>query len=119
MPSPKLLTVGDYVQEARHILMDKREPYRYGTDVLRRSLSLAILEASRLRPDLFRGRMNDLPSYDTSLDDEVVEMDPQYRMTLVYYIAGNTYIGDEEQSSETRASAFKNKFLAQLITIAS
>ena len=46
-------TVQDYVSAARVLLQDTVAPYRYSDADMIAELNLAILEAKRVRPDLF------------------------------------------------------------------
>jgi hypothetical protein len=117
---PALDTVGQYLQEARVLLQDKNVPYRYADNELVACLNSAILEARRLRADLF------LPLYvipyanETTVDMATkVPMDPMYRPALVYYIVGKAQLRDEESTTDARAAAFLTKFTQQLLVVAS
>lgn len=113
-------TVADYVTQARTLLLDEIEPYRYPTADLVDALNNGILEARRLRPDLFLAYFNtSLPSYSASSLSTSVFVDPQYRMSFVYYIVGQAQLRDDEPNQDTRASAFMSKFIAQMISIQS
>jgi hypothetical protein len=104
-------TVSDYVNRARVLLLDEVVPFRYPDNDLVNSLSEAFLEIRRLRPDIvlpyFRA---DLPDFRVTNMDEEVPMDPQYRVALVYYICGQAQLRDEENTQDSRASAFLQKF---------
>jgi hypothetical protein len=113
-----LATVEDLVTTARVLLQDRVEPYRYSTAELLVALSMGMLEARRLRPDLFRATPDETPDYDT-LDDTEIEIDQQYRPALLYYVVGHAHLRDEEDTSDARASAFLQKFTAQLLTVPS
>lgn len=110
-------TVSDYVAQARVLLQDTVPEYRYPDDDLVQGLNLAMLEASRLRPDLFLDR--DVPSYSSDNMDAQVVMDNQYRVPLLYYICGNAQLRDEENTQDARATVFLNKFVAQMLSIVS
>lgn len=112
-----LETVEDYVDAARTLLQDTVETYRYSDDELVLALSLAVLEARRIRPDLFLDRFDELPEF-TDNDDTEVEIDAQYRTAFLYYIVGHAQLRDEEDSQDARAAALLNKFTSQLLTIA-
>lgn len=113
-------TVAEYVVEARRILQDTVTPYRYSDTNLLSALNMGLLEARRLRPDLFigSGLRSAVPSF-SAVDGTNVLWDPQYRAALVYYIAGQTQLMDEESTQDARATVFLNKFVSQLINIAS
>lgn len=113
-----LLTVQDYLAQARVLLLDKIEPYRYETDEIIEALNMGIMEARRLRPDLFTGYFrSDLPDYTVADLVEEVPIDPMYRKAFVYYIVGHCQLRDEENTQDTRASAMLNKFVAQLTSL--
>jgi len=109
-------TVAKYVTAARVLLQDKVAPYRYSDDELCLALSLAMIEARRLRADLFIGRSDAVPSY-TANDTTAVVFDQQYRTAILYYMVGHAQLRDEEDTQDARASVFLNKFAAQLLTI--
>jgi hypothetical protein len=48
-----LETVADYVDDARVLLLDQVQPYRYDDTSLLTALNVALLEGRRLRADLF------------------------------------------------------------------
>ena len=50
-----MLTADDAITQARHILQDRVEPYRYTQDELILILNTAMTEIRRLRPDAFAG----------------------------------------------------------------
>lgn len=111
-------TVQDYVDRARVLLLDQVEPYRYPTEDLVEALNLGVLEARRLRPDLLTGYFrSSLPEFSASAMGTTVPIDAQYRVAFVYYICGNAQLRDEENTQDARASAFLNKFVAQMTTV--
>ena len=113
-----LETVADYVTAARILLQDKVAPYRYEDTELVLALSLAMLEARRLRADLFIGRSAAVPSYTTNNATAVV-LDTQYRTAVLYYVIGHAHLRDEEEVTDARAAAFMNKFVSQMLSIQS
>jgi hypothetical protein len=115
-----LETVQDYIDRARALLLDTVVPYRYSTSDLVEYLNQGILESRRLRPDLFLGAFNtSLPEFSNTDLAAAVPIDPMYRPTFVYYICGQAQLRDEENTQDTRAAAFLNKFVAQLLSIQS
>jgi len=107
-----LETVPDYVKSARGLLLDTVEPYRYPDADFVEGLNFALLQARRLRPDLFlvsaKLTLRDAPSYSAS-DTSAVDIDPQYRLALLYYIAGHVQLQDTEDVQDSRAAAFLQK----------
>jgi len=113
-------TVTDYITMSRRLLMDQVEPFRYPTVDLVDALNTGILEARRLRPDLFLSYfLTSLPSYSASALSTAVNIDPQYRMAFIYYICGQAQLRDDEPTQDGRASAFMNKFISQMLSIQS
>jgi len=115
---PALATVGQYIEEARRLLQDEVSPYRYPDDDLVDALNIGLLEARRLRADLFLP-LFDVPWTDPSgtIDtDAEVTFDPQYRAALVYYIVGRAQLRDDEPTTDQRAGGLLQKFTAQLLT---
>ena len=110
-------TVQDYVKEARTLLQDSVAPYRYSDLELIAELNLAVLEAKRVRPDLFfeyRGK-HPYPTF-TALTD-VVPFEDVYRVALTYYMVGKCTLRDEEDTDDKRGIGMVQKFTAQLISL--
>jgi len=125
-----LVTVADYIAEARVLLQDTVSPYRYPDDDLVTALNLAMAEIDRLRPDIFldakyttntapRTQLSvpSPPTYSSASESTVIPLPPQYKVSVVYYVVGNAQLRDTEDVSDKRASEFLNKFTAQLLTI--
>jgi hypothetical protein len=113
-------TVQNYIDRSRTLLNDTVAPYRYPDADLVEALNMGVLEARRIRPDLFRTffRATDgLPEFSTGDLAEEVDIDAQYRVTFVYYIVGQIQLRDEEDVQDTRAAAFLNKFNSQLLAV--
>lgn len=111
-----LATVQDYVTEARNLLQDTVAPYRYEDAGILSALNFAILDGSRLRPDLFMGSAT-LQSF-SAVNTDVVNIDPMYRVAFLYYICGHAQLRDEEDTQDARANQFRSKFSAILLTLA-
>lgn len=113
-----LASVGNYFTEARRLLQDEVVPYRYSDLDLLEALNVGLLEARRLRPDLFLGRAVAVPDYPYN-PDQAVDVDQQYRPALLYYVVGRISARDEETTQESRANAFLGKFTAQMLQVLS
>jgi hypothetical protein len=112
-------TVQDYVDRARVLLLDTVAPYRYSDTDLVENLNMGILEGRRLRPDLFKSYFRtSLPDYSAGSLTVAVDIDPMFRVAFVYYICGMAQLRDDENSQDSRAVTFLNKFTAQLLSIA-
>lgn len=114
-------TVQDYLDRARVLLLDTYDgPYRYSTADLVEALNMGILEARRLRPELFQSYFRtSLPDFTTSALSATVDIDPQYRVAFVYYMCGQAQLRDDENNQDSRAVTFLNKFTSQMLTIQS
>ncbi len=121
-----LETVSDYIAETRTLLQDTVPPYRYDDPSLVQSLNNCFHEISRLRPDilleakyLLRMPRNQspaplpVPSF-TENDSTRVLMPPQYRMSIIYFLCGNSQLRDAEDTQDSRAAGFLAKFTAQM-----
>lgn len=115
-----LATVADYVRNARVLLQDTVADYRYSDTELVEGLNLGLLEMRRVRADLLRSYFKtDVPSFSASAMATSVPVDQQYRVALLYYICGQAQLRDDEDTQGARATAFLNKFVAQLLTVQS
>lgn len=110
-----LATVADYITGARRLLLDETAPYRYADTDLMDALNYAMLEARRMRPDLFLPDPSSITMY-TATGDTVV-MDMQYRMAVLFYICGHMQLIDTEDTADARASAFMARFLTQMTAL--
>ena len=104
--------VGDYVTEARRLLQDEYEPFRYGEDDFIAALNLALLEARRYRPDLFIGKLGAVPAYVSVT--QAVAFSPIYRPAVLDYVVGYVGVRDAEASQDQRASGFLQMFVQKL-----
>jgi hypothetical protein len=113
-------TVQDYIDRARVLLLDTYAAgYRYSDDELVQALNMGILEARRIRPDLFKAYFRtNLPSYSATSKTTAVVIDPMFRVAFLYYICGQAQLRDDENVQDGRASVFLNKFTAQLLQVA-
>ena len=108
---PTLNTVANYIAEARILLQDVFLPFRYDDPSLLTSINLALLEARRLRPDLFV--YNDFDGQVQAFqnnDDTYVDMEPQFRLALVHGMCGHALERDQEDIQDSRATSFLGMF---------
>jgi len=113
-----LNTVAQYIARTRTLILDEAEPYRYSTVDLVEALNMGILEARRLRPELFRTYFRtNLPEFSATALTAAVDIDPQYRVAFVYYMAGQAQLRDDENVQDSRAASFLNKFTTQMTSL--
>jgi hypothetical protein len=111
-------TVADYVAEARVLLQDTVETYRYPQADLVAALNLGIMTARRNRPDLFL-EVSAIPQFivDDIAAGTLFAMDEQYRTPFLFFMVGFAQLRDEEDTQDARSAAFIGKFTQQLMTI--
>jgi hypothetical protein len=113
-------TVGDYLTETRVLLQDTRVPYRYPDADIVSALNIGLQEAYRLRADLFLSDLSfDVPAFSASALTTTVPFEIGFRQSLVYYMVGRIQLRDQEDSTDQRAGALLQKFVGQMLTIAS
>jgi hypothetical protein len=107
---PTLNSVADYMADARTLLQDVIPNYRYDEPSMLRALNAALLETRRQRADLFvfklgvRGQVQAF----TEVDDTYVDIEPQFRLGLLYRLCGHALARDQEDVQDIRATAFFN-----------
>lgn len=117
MANDYLVSVMDYINDARSILLDTTNPPRYGDDDMLVALNVTLLEARRLRPDLFVYKhWNKVPSFG-AVSGERVPIEPQFRLPIVFGIVGHAMLRDEEDVPIERANSFIQKFQSMLTGI--
>lgn len=113
-------TVAKLIAQARVLLQDTlASGYRYSDDELLQNLNIGLLEARRLRPDLFLTSLSAVdvtPEY-VAVNTTALAIDQQYRLPLLYYVVGMVQLRDEEDTQDARASALMVKFSDQLTGI--
>jgi hypothetical protein len=114
---PTLNTVADYVADARTLLQDKIPPYRYDDPSLLIGLNVALLEARRIRPDLFVFNLNVNGQVQAfiAVDDTYVVIEPPFRLALLHGLCGHALERDQEDVQDIRATTFLQLFNAGLI----
>jgi hypothetical protein len=114
---PTLNTVANYIADARTLLQDTIPPYRYADDSLLVGLNVALLEARRIRPDLFvfnilvHGQVQAF----SVVDDTYVAIEPPFRLALLHGMCGHALERDQEDVQDIRATTFLGLFNAGLI----
>jgi hypothetical protein len=108
-------TVQQILEVARGLIQDESSPFRYSDASLCLSLSEAVAEARRLRPDLFVDTLLDtLPLYTTADILDTIPLPDTYMPALANYVAGRTQLRDDEFSMDGRAVMLITAFVATL-----
>lgn len=111
-----LETVEDYVTDTRRLLQDEVVPYRYDDASVLMAFNVTLLEARRLRPDLFvftAKTDGDVPTF-TAVDTSKVYMEAPFRLALVFGTVSHTIARDQEDVQDRRASSFMDTFTEML-----
>lgn len=109
-----LRTVREYIDDARTLLLDTIQPYRYDDTSLLRCFNLALLEGKRVRSDLFVERHgNSVPSFIVIAGQEVC-IEPQFRIAFVYGTCAHALSRDQEDVEDARANSFRSTMHAIL-----
>jgi hypothetical protein len=109
--------VSDYISDSRTLLQDTIAPYRYDDPSLIVGLNTTLMEARRLRPDLFiyqESSRDRTPSF-TANNSEIVKIDPEFRLAVVYGIVAHAMMRDQEDIEDSRAATFMSAFNSMLI----
>lgn len=113
--------VSDLLDRVRQVLQDQdQDNYRYPTVDLVGYLNDAVLEARRLRPDLFLGSyLKALPQAptDASTDWSTVAfpLPDQYFVAAYNYVAGRAEFRDDEFAVDNRAMTLMGQFTTMLM----
>jgi hypothetical protein len=114
---PTLGTVADVIEDARTLLQDiVGDRYRYTDPSLITALNVTMLEMRRVRPDLFVFNVKakgQTPSF-TIIDDTYIELEPQFRTSVVHGVIGHALERDQEDVQDARATSFLGMFYAGL-----
>jgi hypothetical protein len=107
---PTLNTVADYMADARTLLQDVIPNYRYDEPSMLQALNVALLETRRQRADLFVFKLpvNGQVQAFTTVDNTYVDMEPPFRLGLLYRLCGHALARDQEDVQDIRATAFFN-----------
>jgi hypothetical protein len=105
---PTLNSVSDYMTDARTLLQDTIPGYRYDEPSMLRALNIALLETRRQRADLFVFNLsvNGQVQAFSKVDDTYVDMEPPFRLGLLYRMCGHALARDQEDVQDIRATAF-------------
>ena len=113
----ELLTISDYVEAIRSVLQDQTVPYRYADADILVGFNMMLLEARRLRADLFVGKYGvHVPRY-SAVDGSEVPFEAQFRLGLVFGAAAYVMTFDTEDVQDARANSFMEFFTSILIGV--
>ena len=133
-------TYADILTEARVLLQDTQEEYRYSDTMLLAKLNRAMQELGRLRPDAFWDRFDEDdvlipevvvtdPEEDTDPDEidadedaevaltDEVDFPMQFYSSVVYFVTASAEIVEDEFTQDGRASMLMAQFKQQVVSL--
>ena len=115
-----LETITDYINDCRTLLLDRTEPYRYDDDSLVTAMNVTLLEARRIRADIFvYNRLvngSKVPSFIAN-DGSVLLMEEQFRLAILHGMMGHALQRDQEDIQDERAGAYMKIFSDMLLGV--
>lgn len=107
------MQVSTLITHARMLLQDTVEPYRYTDQSMLGIINECMLEARRVRPDLFLGRLReDLDFVDTTGDD--LPLKQQFFGPMLNFLVGRAEMRDDEFANDKRAITLYSAFHASM-----
>jgi hypothetical protein len=112
-------TVADYVADVRVLLQDTITPYRYADADCVTALNVTILEALRMRADLFlvdgtNTTITSPPSF-AAVDTTAVPIEYPFRLGVVWGMASHLIRRDQEDVQDKRADDYDMLFQRKLL----
>src|ERR1700693_4096940 len=101
--------VQDYISDTRTILLDVVPPYRYDDPSLLVAFNVTLLEARRVRADLFVYAGATVPYY-SAVNTTAVPMEQPFRLALVFGTVAHALTRDQEDVQDARATTFMSLF---------
>lgn len=117
MAVPNISTLGGLLAQVRTLLQDTDAVggYRYSDESIVTNINQSMMDAYRMRPDLFLTNGFVIPAFDTALPNTAITIEPQYLPAFVYYVTGLTQARDDEQNQDARAMGFLKIFQQTIV----
>ncbi len=114
--SQGLLTYGQMLTQARTLLQDQSQPYRYQDAELYFALTEAMADARACRPDLFLVvGLDAAPTFITSaLANTVFPLAWQYAPAFIDYIVSRAETRDDTYTDNGRATILAARFISRM-----
>ena len=107
------------ISEAREILQDTEEPYRYSDELLLNKLNRGLQEIGRIRPDAFWDTFSVdnvvIPEVETGDLAETFPIPMQFYAPTVSFIAAWAEVLDDEFTTDGRAAMMLAQFKEQVM----
>jgi len=110
-----LHTVQDFVTDTRTLLQDEIAPYRYGDASIVVAINVTLLEAYRIRPDLFVFTKTGVPPTIVQVNTTPMCIEPPFRLPILFGICAHAMARDQEDYQDARATSFMNIFQSMLL----
>src|SRR5215510_7069656 len=107
-PIEQLNTLGGIIDQIRVLLQDtdvSSGQYRYSTPSIVANLNMGMIEAFRIRPDIFLETNYVVPKFASGQLDMAWPIEEQWTPSLIYYAVGMTQLRDDEGTQDQRSSA--------------
>ncbi len=112
-------TYATLITEAREILQDTQEPYRYSDELMINLLNRGLQAAARIRPDAFWDTFSVtdivVPEITTGDLNAVFPIPMQFYNPIVYYLVAWAEVVDDEFTVDSRAATLNAAFKAELL----
>lgn len=109
------------INEAREILQDTDEPYRYDDPILLNILNRALQELGRIRPDAFWTTFStddiDVPEVATIDLSTTFPLPMQFYLPVVSFIVAWAEVLDDEFTADGRAGMLLQQFKTQVMAL--
>ena len=120
MSNSTLDTITDYINDCRTLLLDSTLPFRYSDDSLVTAMNVTLLEARRIRADLFV--YNKLVTgqkvpYFIGNDGTKLVMEEQFRLAILHGMMAHALMRDQEDIQDERAGAYMKMFNDMLLGV--
>lgn len=117
--SSELTSVTDYINDSRVLLQDLIAPYRYDDASLLVALNVSLMEARRLRADMFVLRRRqpgepEVPQFNQNAN-QPVPIEQQFRLAILHGMVGYAFERDQDDVQDARAAAFLRTFQDMLV----
>lgn len=114
-------TYATLLTEAREVLQDTLEPYRYSDDLLINKLNRGLQSMGRIRPDAFWDTFANgdivIPEVTTGTLATTFPLPMQFYSPLVSFVVAWAEIVDDEFTNDGRAAALLANFKTELVGI--
>lgn len=105
--SSALETISDYISDARVLLQDQIQPYRYDDPSLLTAMNVTLLEGRRVRADLFVWNpCSPKVQFFTANDGTKVFMEEPFRLAFLHGMCAHALERDQEDIQDERAGKF-------------